>query len=277
MLLLLLACNAKDECPAGTIWMDGVCLGFERHEPDEDDDVEVWTPAIGTTWQWQLQGTIDTSSDVEVYDIDLFDVPDEVLQTLVDDGRVPVCYFSAGSYEDWREDADDYPPAVLGDPLGDWEGEWWVDIRDDRVRDILAARMDLAVERGCVAVEPDNVDAYTNANGLDLTAEDQLDFNLWLAEAAHERGLSVGLKNDLDQLEDLVDHFDWHLDESCHDYDECDRLSVFTDAGKASFVAEYVDDWGDAEAKAAAVCGTHPDQSTIIKTWDLGSEHLACD
>ena len=114
-------------------------------------------------------------------------------------------------------------------------------------------------------------------NGLGLNATEQLDFNQWLANSAHERGLSVGLKNDLDQLEDLVDYFDWHLDEECHSYDECDRLAVFTDAGKAAFVAEYVDDWDDAEDKATEVCGTHEGLSTLIKTWDLGPEFLACD
>jgi len=275
MLLFALACNAEPDCPSGTIWMDDACVGFGKHEEEEDDDVVVWSPAPGTTWQWQLTGDIDSSPDVDMMDVDLFDASDDDLDAIRQD-KTLICYFSAGSYEDWRDDADDFPPAVLGDPLGDWDGEWWLDVRDERVRDIMAARMDRAVERGCDGVEPDNVDGYANANGLELTAEDQLDYNIWLADAAHERALSVGLKNDLDQLEDLVEHFDWHLAEECHSYDECDRLSVFTDAGKASFVAEYVDDWDDAQDKAAEVCGSHPDQATLVKTWDLGAEFLPC-
>lgn len=274
MIFLLLAC-ADNSCPEGTILQDGVCLGFSRSDPVEGD-ADTWAPAPGTTWQWQLQGEVDTSLEVEVYDLDLVDVSDEVIAEVQSD-KTLICYFSAGTYEDWRDDAADYPPAVLGDPLDDWEGERWVDVRDDRVRDILSARLDLAVTRGCDAVEPDNVDGYANDNGLGLNATEQLDFNQWLANSAHERGLSVGLKNDLDQLEDLVDYFDWHLDEECHSYDECDRLAVFTDAGKAAFVAEYVDDWDDAEDKATEVCGTHEGLSTLIKTWDLGPEFLACD
>ena len=71
-------------------------------------------------------------------------------------------------------------------------------------------------------------------------------------------------------------HFDWALNESCVEYGECDRLSVFTDAGKAVFHVEYVDDWSEAPALADEVCGTGPDLDTLIKTWDLKDEWLAC-
>ncbi len=272
LLLLSMACNRTPDCPIGTIYMDGACVGFTRTDPV---DAEVWEPAVGTTWQWQLQGEIDTSLDVEMYNLDLFDASDDVIEEVTEESTL-ICYFSAGTYEDWREDAGDYPSAVLGDPLDEWEGEKWVDVRDDRVRDILEARLDLAFERGCDGVEPDNVDGYANDNGLGLNETEQLDFNQWIANEAHERGLSVALKNDLDQLEELVDYFDWHLDESCHEYDECDRLAVFTSADKAAFVAEYVDDWEDAESLADDVCGTHEGLSTIIKTWDLGPEFNPC-
>lgn len=39
--------------------------------------------------------------------------------------------FSAGTQEDWRDDADDFPQEALGEPLGDWEGEVWVDINNE--------------------------------------------------------------------------------------------------------------------------------------------------
>ena len=53
------------------------------------------------------------------------------------------------------------------------------------------------------------------------------------------RGLSIGLKNDLDQILDLVGDFDWALNEQCFAYDECDLLTPFVAAGKAVFGAEY--------------------------------------
>lgn len=42
-------------------------------------------------------------------------------------------------------------------------------------------RLDLAVKKECDAVDPDNVDGYTNNNGLRLTAAQQLDFNKFIA------------------------------------------------------------------------------------------------
>ena len=73
-----------------------------------------WRPLPETTWQWQLTDEIDTSIDVAMYDVDLFDVPQAVVDSLHAEGRVVVCYFSAGSWERWRPDADDFPDAVLG-------------------------------------------------------------------------------------------------------------------------------------------------------------------
>jgi hypothetical protein len=199
-----------------------------------------WHPSVGTTWQWQLTGPIDTTFDVQMYDIDLFDVPAATITDLKSAGRAVVCYFSAGSWEDWRPDAGSYPPEILGEPLAGWPGELWVDIRRiDLLGPILEARLDLAVSKGCDGVEPDNVDGYQNVTGFPLLPGDQLVFNRWLARQAQRRGLSVGLKNDLDQIADLVGDFDWALNEQCYEYNECHLLQPFIDAGKAVFGVEY--------------------------------------
>lgn len=244
--------------------------------PGPDKAHEVWQPAPGTSWQWQLSGTPDTSVEVEMFDLDLFDAPDSALDRLQERDVAVICYFSAGTVEDWREDVGDLPDEAIGEPLPEWEGERWLDVSHPAVRALAESRLDLALERGCDGVEPDNVDGYANDNGLGLTADDQLSFNRALAEAAHSRGLSVGLKNDLDQLEALEPHFDWALNEECAAYDECDRLAVFTDAGKAAFHVEYVDDWDEAEAAAAALCGVGPQLDTLIKPWDLDARRIAC-
>jgi hypothetical protein len=102
-------------------------------------------------------------------------------------------------------------------------------------------RLELAQKRNCDGVEPDNVDGFANDTGFDLVASDQLAFNRFLAAEAHERNLAVGLKNDLDQVADLVDDFDFAINEQCHQYDECEKLAPFIDAGKPVFNAEYDD------------------------------------
>lgn len=240
------------------------------------NDAGTWPPVPGSTWQIQYSGTLDLTLDVSLYDLDLYDTSDDDLQTVHDGGGHVICYFSAGSYEDWRDDADQYPTEAIGEPLDGWEGEWWVDVRNETVRSILAARLDTAVERGCDAVDPDNVDGYQNDNGLSLSADDQLDFDRWLAAEAHGRDLLIGLKNDLGQVESLAEDFDFAVNEECVDYDECDVLDAFTSADKPVLHIEYVDDWSDARAKAREVCGVGPDLDTLIKTWDLGPEWKAC-
>ncbi len=266
-------------CPSGDD-DDDVTAGDDDATPGDDDDAtpSVWAPAPGTTWQWQLQGNIDTGFDVQMYDVDLFDTDQAVIDGLHADGRIVVCYFSAGSYEDWRDDAGDFPAEALGNQLGGWPGEYWLDVGNATVRTIMEARLDLAVTKACDGVEPDNVDGYANNNGLGLSAADQRDYNQFLADAAHARGLSVGLKNDLDQVAQLEPWFDWALNEECMSYDECGTLDPFLDAGKAVFHVEYVDDEADGAALAAQVCGDPAITgfSTLIKTWDLEAWVIPC-
>jgi len=237
-----------------------------------------WTPAPGTTWQWQLQGTLDTTPDVAMYDLDLFDTPQATIDGLHADGRVVICYFSAGSWEDWRDDAGDFAVEDKGNPLDGWPGEKWLDVRSSTVRAVMQARLDTAVSKACDGVEPDNVDGYSNDSGFPLSEADQLDYNRFLATEAHARGLSIGLKNAVEIAATLEPDFDWALNESCLDYSECGRLSVFTDAGKAVFHTEYVDDRSEGTAKQAEVCDRSVIAafSTLIKTWDLDAWGLSC-
>ena len=203
-----------------------------------------------------------------MYDIDLFDTPPATIDRLHTDGRVVICYFSAGSWEERREDASDFPEVVLGEQLEGWEEERWLDIsRIDLLEPIMLARLDLAVEKDCDGVEPDNVDAYANATGFGLTYDDQIEHNIWLAEQAHARGLPIGLKNDLGQIDDLVEHFDWALNEECFQYEVCDGLLPFIEAGKAVFGVEYMGDPANYCPQAVAM-----GFSWLTKTLDLGDE-----
>ena len=241
-----------------------------------DGDAKVWQPPVGTTWQWQLAGLpIDTSLNVDAYDVDLFDTTDAELATLKADGRSVICYFSAGSWEEFRTDAADFPAAVKGNPLdAPFQDELWLDVRSAEVRGLMQRRLDLAATRGCDAVEPDNVDGYSNDTGFDQTAAEQLNYNRFLAAEANARGLSVGLKNDVDQLAELEPYFDWALNEECFTYDECTQYQEnFLAANKAVFHAEYVD-----RNRLAEVCAvTAPlGLSTLIKSIELDAFRLPC-
>jgi hypothetical protein len=232
------------------------CCDLDDNNSNETDDgiqtpLILNTPAITTgnwyqppaltTWQWQLEGDLNTSYSVEMYDVDLFDTAVATIEQLQSNNHKVICYFSAGSYENWRDDANKFSAVDYGRNLEGWEGERWLDIRSANVHRIMTARLDLAVSKGCDGVEPDNMDGYTNTSGFSLTADDQLAYNRFLANAAHQRGLSIGLKNNLDQVLQLVEYFDFAVNEQCFEYDECALLAPFIEANKAVFNAEYAD------------------------------------
>jgi hypothetical protein len=208
-----------------------------------------WHPSVGLTWQWQIGDLdIDTSINADVFDIDLY-----VDQTIIDElhakGRRVICYLSVGSYEDWRPDIDQFPPEVLGKDYDGWAGEKWLDIRRiDLLAPIMLARLDLCKAKGFDAVEPDNMEIYTNDTGFPLTYADQLKYALWLADEAHQRGLAIGQKNASDQVADLVDVYDFAITEDYFFYNAAETMLPYIKMGKPVFAAEYTDLPGDFSA-----------------------------
>jgi hypothetical protein len=213
-----------------------------------------WRPAVTDTWQWQLTGTLNTSYDVKIYDVDLYDTSASTISALQNSGKKVVCYFSAGSSENWRTDFGSFAASDMGNALDGWEGERWLDTRSSNVRTIMTKRLDLAKSKGCDGVEPDNVDGYTNNPGFALTATSQLDYNRFLASAAHARGLVIALKNNVDQLADLVSDFDMAVNEQCHQYKECGGYAAFISAGKPVFNAEYAKAYQSAGSERDTLC-----------------------
>lgn len=233
---------------------------------------DIWRPKLNTSWQWQLSGAIDTTIDAEMYDIDLFQNDATVVAKLHAAGRKVVCYVSVGTYEPYRPDSPAFPSAVKGKAMSDFPDENWLDIRRwDLLAPIFEKRFDLCKAKGFDAVEPDNVDGYTNDTGFPLTYADQLQFNRRIADLAHSRGLSVGLKNDLDQVKDLLPSFDWALNEQCFQYNECSLLTPFVEAGKAVFNVEYRRRPEQFCAQANAL-----NFNSLAKNLDLDAYRVAC-
>lgn len=155
-------------------------------------------------------------------------------------GGHAVYYVSGGSFEKGRPDVAAFPANVLGKVLDGWPDERWLDVRElATLTPIMRARAAKCHDAGFDAIEWDNVDGYANDNGFGFGAAAQLAYNRLLADIAHDAGLSVALKNDLDQIADLVTSFDFAINEQCAQYDECAALDPFTSAGKAVVQIEY--------------------------------------
>ena len=121
-----------------------------------------------------------------------------------------------------------------------WPGEKWLDISQISIlQPIMANRIAMCQSKGFDAVEPDNMDGYSNSTGFSLTAQQQLTYDEMIANLAHQYGMSVGQKNDTDQVTSLQPYFDWMLDEECSQYSECNTLQPYINANKAVFETEY--------------------------------------
>ncbi|EGY21305.1 hypothetical protein VD0002_g7944 [Verticillium dahliae] len=239
-----------------------------------------WVPAIGTTWQIVLNAPLKidpkkpvVTPDVAVYDIDLFDNTAETIAALHKLNKKVICYFSAGTYEEWRPDAKKFAKADFGKPMDDWPGERWLQIKNTNVRNIMAQRIKLAAEKGCDAIDPDNVDGYSNNNGIGLTKADTIDFVKFLSSEARKYGLSIALKNAGEIIPQVIKFVDFQVNEQCVKYNEASTFAAFIKAGKAVFHIEYPDGApGSVSSKARSSIYAAPGTekfSTLIKTMDL--------
>jgi hypothetical protein len=198
-----------------------------------------WTPAQHLTWFWQLQGAVENDKPVGAYDIDGFENEASEVAALHAQGKRVICYIDAGTAEKFRPDYGAFPSATLGRSNG-WPGERWLDIRDlGAIEPIMAARFRMCREKGFDAVEPDNIEAFANRSGFEITPAQQLTYNEWIATEVHALGMAVLQKNDGEQSPQLQPYFDGALSEQCNQYRECDDFQPYLAAKKPVLNAEY--------------------------------------
>jgi len=230
-----------------------------------------WKPEPGQPWHVQYAGDLAVPDGVEVVNLDMEETSGEVISDLQGQGIRVVCYLSAGSWEPYRADADDFPDEILGDAYEGFEDERWLDIRSSELRPLLAARITRAVEKGCDAIDPDNVNGFENETGFPLTVEDQITFNRWLFDEVHRAGVAVGLKNGLSQVDELIGWVEFQVNEECIEQDDCRALEPFVAADKPVYSIEYAGDPGEVCTEAARL-----GFATVIKDLDLGPDGHAC-
>jgi hypothetical protein len=272
---------------------------------------------LSSRWQYQLQGVtthastggINTSLCVvpksggacvrpNVYDIDLYEdasvsgnndtVNVLAVQAIHAQGGHAVCYVDAGTWENWRPDQQEFVDfnsscgnCLLGNNNG-FPGERWFNVNNDKgqrtfLLEKMAARVGLCVTGGYDGVEFDNVDGYQNSTGFSISANTQLLYNTGLANLAHAHGLSVAIKNDVGQVNDLEPYFDYAVNEQCFQYSECNfpapGLKGFPPLGKAVFNVEYKSRVWNANCGKADLWNF----SSISKTVDLfDTPWIAC-
>ncbi len=204
------------------------------------------------SWYWQLQDEIDTSHDVDIYNIDI-DTPQYVIDRLKARGVKLICYFSVGTVEEFRADAKNFPTQVIGEPYPGYEDERWLDLSNYlKFANVMRSRLDRCATKGFDGIEGDNVDAF-NQNIADnegvvrkgtsfgITQQHSLDYVLWLAAESHKRGLAFGLKNAESIAAKVVNQVDWMITENCVVDHWCAEAAVFVKHNKPVLMAEYID------------------------------------
>jgi hypothetical protein len=231
-----------------------------------------WKPTAAKplTLHWILDGAVNLSDPVQmgtralngatlpepdVYDIDGEYNSKATVDALHARGKKVICYTDAGVYETYRGDANKFPAGIWGAADEGWAGSYWLDIRRiDELAPIMKARFQMCKDKGFDAIEPDEITGWSNNSGFPLTYAHQIAYNKALASWAHAIGMSIGLKGDLEQAHDLVNDFDWTLNEECYQYSECTSISnegpgadgkdwpglqLFSQQNKAVWIAEY--------------------------------------
>lgn len=209
-------------------------------------------PWANLAWGFESGGQ-DNVTGTRLVLVDLFDEANETIQEYRNMGKIVACYFSGGTLEDWRPDVLanlSAWTAVVAGSMADWEDEAWLDITKlDELKELMTPRFELAVSKGCQAIEVDNVDCYDNEDcysGTSLANSNlrtrrtaQIAYNEWQTNISHTLGLSIGLKNALDLISYIGSEYDFAINEQCAEYDECDTLSDFINDGKAVLNVEY--------------------------------------
>jgi len=129
----------------------------------------LWQPAVGSKFQIVLGMNLKVEdgkdllpADADVFDIDLFNTPVEVISKLHARGKKVICYFSAGTSESWRPDDYLFKAKDKGEQMKEWKGERWLDIRSPDVFEVVRKRIELAKEKGCDGIDPDNTGTFNN-------------------------------------------------------------------------------------------------------------------
>jgi hypothetical protein len=150
-----------------------------RGRPNPSAPVKaVWQPRVASPFQIVLSGVLDlntvkpspvqngtasqnptelTPGGVQIFDLDLWETSTETVTALHNKGKKVICYFSAGTSEDWRPDFKQFKESDMGAKLPMWKGERWLDVRQRTVWTVMQKRIELASKRGCDAIDPDNV------------------------------------------------------------------------------------------------------------------------
>lgn len=186
-------------------------------------------------------------SHVDVIDIDR-ETSKEKIDKLHKEWKIVIAYVSVWSYENYRDDKNDFDKSIIWNSYPGWDWEKFLDLSNyEKFSNILESRFDKIKEAWFDGIEPDNMGIFEwdvewdELTGFNLTKDDGIRFAKYISKLAHDRDLSIGQKNAESITEDVVDYFDWALLEGSFYYDFTSKFEIYIKNNKAVFATEYSD------------------------------------
>lgn len=234
-LLLLANCKKDNSAEASKNTSDSTALPGGK--------VTWWKPAARISFDWDLDDIdVNTSFTGSVVDVDAFTTTAETVAALHKQGKKVIAYISVGTLEDDRPDASLLSVDVIGKKYDEWPHEKWLDIRQlDKLKPWLNSRFNMILKKGFDAIEPDNMDGYTNTTGFALTIDDAKKYADYLISTAHGNGLGIGQKNVPELTVDYAAKFDWALTEDAFNQGWQNDVKGYIALNKSVFAVEYTD------------------------------------
>ncbi|MFK7996128.1 MAG: endo alpha-1,4 polygalactosaminidase [Granulosicoccus sp.] len=251
-----------------------------QSEPAQSND-NWWKPRASDNlkWQLQLQGDIRLIEGVDVYAVD-YTASQASINAAKATGAKLMCYISAGSAENWRNDFNRFPPSVVGNAYDGWPGEWWLDTRNiNALAPIMRARIQACKNKGFDVIDPDNVNGFENNTGFNISRADSIRYIKWLANEAHKRGMAFSLKNSETLVVNLLDDVDMMQSESCYRWGNCANAGRLSAVNKPVFAVEYEEQISRNAFRSACNAAAQYNLSMIYRDLYLtpGGTYLACD
>lgn len=238
-----------------------------------------WQPVAGVTFDWDLANISATDTfSTDVVDVDAFETSKATVDALHAKGKKVIAYVSVGTLENYRPDSALLPSSVIGKIYPEWPDERWLDIHHlDSLKPWLISRFTMIRQKGFDAIEPDNLDAYENETGFDISITDTKAFCTYLITLAHSMGLGIGQKNVSELTDDFSSSFDWALTEDAFDQGWQDDMLPYITKNKPVFVTEYTDKMTQANFQST-VCPAAKTKkySAVLKKRDLSKWSYFC-
>lgn len=212
--------------------------------PLPSDKTTWWQPEANVSFDWYLDDLEDGDTfDATVVDVDAFTTTAAQVSKLHAQGKKVIAYLSVGTIEDDRPDVSLLPAEVVGKKYPEWPHEKWLDIRQlEKLKPWLNSRYNMIIAKGFDAIEPDNLDSYSNESGFKITEDDTRKYCDLLISLAHKNGLGIGQKNVPEISAEYSKKFDWVLTEDAFDQGWQNQLQPYTLLHKPVFAVEYTDE-----------------------------------